>query len=295
MKKACAFCGNISDLRESHIIPAFVFRWLRTRSGKGHIRNTGNPNRRIQDGPKLYLLCDACENQFSRYETAFAKNVFHPWHAGNYQISYSDWLLKFCVSISWRVLKFCRGRNKDAQYTDEQQSLMDGAELRWRCFLRDEVPHPGEFEQHLLIGEIIQSSRISELPNNFNRFITGAVTLDIVGSNRSLMTFAKLGRFMIFGQIQKGPSKWEGTKVHVKHGMLKPGKFTVPVGVLDLLRAKAAHALSAIESTSPPQRRKIENNILDNLEQFAESEQFASILADIEMFGEDAVIWKEQD
>jgi hypothetical protein len=119
----CGFCSAQAPLRDSHVLPAFVYRWLRNRSGSGHIRHTDNPNRRVQDGLKLPWFCGDCESLFSRYETAFATKVIHPWHAGTYKITYEDWLLKFCVSISWRVLRYARGRNKDAEYTAEQQIL----------------------------------------------------------------------------------------------------------------------------------------------------------------------------
>ena len=77
-EERCAFCGQQVPLRESHVLPAFAFRWLRGRSGTGHIRHTDNPNRRVQDGLKLKWLCDACEGRFSRSETTFATKVFHP-------------------------------------------------------------------------------------------------------------------------------------------------------------------------------------------------------------------------
>jgi hypothetical protein len=289
----CAFCNAEARLRESHVLPAFVYRWLRSRSGTGHIRQSDNPNRRVQDGLKLPWLCGDCEGQFSRYETAFATKVFHPWHAGTYRIAYDGWMMKFCVSVSWRVLRFARGRNKDASYTDEQQALMDKAEVCWRAFLRDEKPHPGDFEQHLLIFDNIAETTIPDLPTNMNRFMSGTVTLDIVGSERSLMTFAKLGRFIIFGIIQKGPGQWEGTKVHVKHGLLKPAKFVVPAGLLSLFRQKAALASEAFAAMSPAQRAKVDKHVLDNLETFAASDQFKSIAADARMFGENAVLWKD--
>ena len=184
MDGTCAFCGEHKPLRESHILPAFIFRWLRNCSGvAGHIRHTDNPNRRVQDGVKLPWLCNDCEGRFSRYETAFATKVFHPWHAGLYRIGYGDWLLKFCVSISWRVLKFARGRNKNAPYTNEQLTLLDGAEARWRAFLKDEVPHPADLQRAYRDFGSIESTSVTNLPTNFNRFITGAVTLDIVGSS----------------------------------------------------------------------------------------------------------------
>src|SRR3982074_2969323 len=64
----------------------------------------------------------------------------------------------------------------ETSYSNEQQTLMDGAEVRWGAFLKDEVPHPAEFEQHLLIFDIVESTTVSDLPTNFNRFMTGAVT-----------------------------------------------------------------------------------------------------------------------
>ena len=290
----CAFCCANGPLQESHVLPAFLFRWLRKRSGTGHIRDTENINRRVQDGLKLPWLCVDCEGRFSRHETAFATKVFHPWMAGNNSIAYDDWMLKFCVSVSWRILRFARGRNKDASYTSEQNLLMDQAEARWRDFLNDEAPHPASFEQHLLIVDEIAETSIDDLPNNTNRFLMGSVTLDIVGSKRSLMTFAKMGRFMLFGIIQKGEATWEGTKIHVRHGALKPGRFTIPAGILDLIREKAGHFAAAMDRISPTQRAKIDNHIRDNLDTFAASEQFASIMADIRMFGKDAVLWKPE-
>jgi hypothetical protein len=44
-----------------------------------------------------------------------------------------------------------------------------------------------------------------------NRFTTGTVRFDIVGSDQSLMTFSKVGGFTIFGIIQNGTNQWEGT------------------------------------------------------------------------------------
>lgn len=288
----CAFCGNPATLKESHVLPAFVYRWLRRR-GTGHIRHSENPNRRVQDGLKLELLCGGCEQRFSRFETAFATKVFHPWHSGTHRISYENWLLKFCVSVSWRVLNYALAHGRGHDYTSEQKTLLQHADERWRAFLNDEVPHPAEFEQHMLIFDIVEDTTVLDLPSNFNRYMTGAVTLDIVGSDRSVMTFAKLGRFIIFGMIQKGPAKWEGTKIHVKNGILKPDKFVVPAGLLDLFKEKANFASDALAKMSPAQQAKVDANLMQNLDSFLDSDQFAAFAADARMFGEEAVIRKK--
>lgn len=254
------------------------------------MRQTDKPNVRVQDGIKKPWLCETCEGHFSQYETAFATKVFHPWHAGCYRIPYREWMLKFAVSVSWRVLKYARGRNPNTTYTEEQNGLMDEAEARWRAFLRGEVTHPDKFEQHLLVFDFVERTSFDGLPSNFNRFMTGAVTLDIIGSDKSLMTLAKMGRFMIFGIVQKGPNRWEGTKLHVREGLVKPGKFTVPAGLIDLFREKATIVSAAMSNMSAMQRAKIDKMIEENLDEFAASDQFASIMADADMFGVDAVI-----
>jgi hypothetical protein len=284
----CAFCEEQAELRDSHVLPAFVYRWLRGRSGTGHIRNSDTPNRRVQDGLKLPWLCDECEGRFSRFETAFATHVFHPWLGGNHTIPYDDLLLKFCVSVSWRVLKYAYGYNPDAEYTDEQRELAAKAGDRWKRFLLGQEPHPAEFEQHMLIFDVAEHSTIPNLPVNFNRYMTGAITFDIVGSKSSLMTFAKLGRFIIFGMVQKGAGTWEGTKVHVKNGLLKPGKVVVPLGIADLFREKADYAINAMSSISPSQKVKIDTNFRQNIDVYLGSDHFQAMQADYNMFGDDA-------
>ncbi len=123
--------------------------------------------------------------------------------------------------------------------------------------------------------------------------MTGAITLDIVGSPRSLMTYAKLGRFNIFGIIQMGPNKWAGTKVHVREGIIKPDQFVIPAGLLDLFREKAKLAADGLNAMSRKQRDKVQQNVDGNFERFVASDQFRSIMADAEMFGRDAVTTKD--
>lgn len=289
-EKPCAFCGEAKTLKNSHVLPAFVFRWFK--SDGGHIRHTDAPNKRVQDGPKLYWLCSDCEKIFERYETEFSKKLFHPWLSGTMQVPYSDWLIKFCTSVSWRILKYARDHNPEAKYSDEQLTLLDESEERWRLFLQGKVPHPARFEQHLLITDFVEETNIKDIPINFNRFMTRAITFDIVGSPRPVMTFGKLGRFIIFGMIQKGPNKWEGTKVNLKNGVVKPRDIVLRFGLLDLFREKAAISENAMAKTSPKQLDKIDAYVLANLDKFRASDQFKAILADMEMFGPDAVIRK---
>ena len=103
----CQLCGKKRDLKESHMIPSFVYKWLKASSGTGHIRFGGTPNLRSQDGYKVYLLCGSCEDLFNTWETTFANLIFHPLNKGEASsFKYGPWMLKFAVSVSWRVLTY---------------------------------------------------------------------------------------------------------------------------------------------------------------------------------------------
>jgi hypothetical protein len=88
----CRLCDSEAELLESHVIPAFVFRFLKQ---GGPIRNSRTPNRRVQDGDKEYWLCSSCEGLFNKDETAFATKLFHP-HSNKPDLrsSYESWLLR---------------------------------------------------------------------------------------------------------------------------------------------------------------------------------------------------------
>ena len=75
MVGVCEPCGKHALLLQSHVLPAFVFKWLKR---DGHIRYAETPNRRSQDGHKRDWLCRECEDLFNSFETPFAGQIFHP-------------------------------------------------------------------------------------------------------------------------------------------------------------------------------------------------------------------------
>jgi hypothetical protein len=69
MEDQCRLCLKQSELENSHIIPSFLYRWLKETSGTGFLRFGRNPNRRVQDGLKEYWLCPTCEDLLGKWET----------------------------------------------------------------------------------------------------------------------------------------------------------------------------------------------------------------------------------
>jgi hypothetical protein len=43
----CYLCDEMATLKESHIIPAFAFRWLRKTGLTSNIRRGDQPNKRV--------------------------------------------------------------------------------------------------------------------------------------------------------------------------------------------------------------------------------------------------------
>ncbi|MBB1602912.1 hypothetical protein [Variovorax sp. UMC13] len=284
----CKLCGNTADLQLSHIIPAFVFKWQRASSGNRHLRSSDEPNARVQDGIKKHWLCSDCEELFSRSERAFATHVFHPYvdRSGG-RFSYGPWMLHFCVSVSWRLIKLALEEATFDGWTEDEMSSVKRAEVTWREFLLGQRAHPGEFRQHLLPTDEF-SSQIPGMVPNFNRYMMRAIQMDLARGSKSTFTFAKLGRFMLIGSIREVSSDWSGTKVNANEGVVAPRKYMVPGSMFGYWNHKAQAMADALGSVSPRQKQKIEDAFRANIERFSESDAFRAMQADVEMFGESA-------
>lgn len=291
----CALCGQPGTLRESHIIPAFVFKWLKETSITGFLRTTKNPKRRVQDGLKLRLLCDHCEGRLNAWETAFAGTIFHPYNADNaLRVRYDGWLLKFCASVSWRVLKAVEGKTGFATWSSAQKSQAGVAREAWRRVMLGEVPHPGPYEQHLLPLSAMARSTMPDAPDNMNRYLMRAVDMDVVHGQELVFTYAKLGRFALFGLIESPQSRWKGTRVGVAGGTIEPTEYELPVELWDYLVDRARHVADRGAEVPEHQLAKIDALVMNNLERARQSDQLAAMLEDARMFGEQAVVRKQR-
>jgi len=286
----CRLCGVESNLQLSHILPAFAIRWLKESSGTGHVRRSDSPNLRVQDGEKRRWLCIACEGLLGQSETIFAGELFHPYTNGKAsQFDYGPWLLRFCVSVSWRVLLFQRDETavmKD--YAPDTIARCNEAESTWRAFLLGQRPNPGPFQQHLLpldgIAEI--SNRPDNLAPNLNRYFMRTIDMDIFRGKNTKYVYAKLGRFVIVGFIlENHPNHWKGTKVHVRKGRIEPRTYTVPRGLFGYMNTRARSVAIGHSGISPRQGAKIDKSFSENKDTYIGSDDFIAMGNDIRMFG----------
>lgn len=292
--KPCALCGSDVPLIESHILPAFVFRWLKNTSATGFLRYSETPNRRVQDGLRLPWCCPECEALFSKWETPFASKVFAPLNADeDAEAQYEEWMLKFCVSVSWRVLTYMGEIGGLDEFSDEQQEEAAKAEAQWASFLLGQAEHPGRFEQHLLPLTAIASTSATNLASNINRYFLRGTEFHVANGQRTAVTYAKFGRFALFGILQPSDAKYAGTKIHVRSGSVGGVKtYDLPHFILDYMNDRAARNAEISDSISEAQHEKMERDAMSDIHRFRSSGTFLAMEHDARMFGSEAVIRK---
>lgn len=75
--KICRLCGKSALLRNSHILPEFLYARAYDDIHRAlELGREERVERFIQQGYREELLCDACEGQFNRYETYFKRTWF---------------------------------------------------------------------------------------------------------------------------------------------------------------------------------------------------------------------------
>lgn len=290
MKGKCRLCDEDGILRESHVIPSFIYKWLKKTSGTGFLRFSLELNKRVQDGYKFYWLCDECESCLNDWETKFANEIFYPLNNDSIKkVTYGPWLLKFCTSVSWRVMNLKVEEHGISHYPTTLQESTLKAQQIWKEFLLDKREHPDRNEQHFLPLDVIESFTYPNMPQNINRYILRSVDTDVVWSEKSAFVYSKLERFIVLGFIEMPqPRQWVGTKVHVKHGVVEPSSYTLPIGFGDYLMEKVKRAASVKGRISEKQNKKIEESYRKNMDRVINSESFKAINEDVRLFGSKA-------
>ncbi len=291
MEGTCKLCEKHAILCESHIIPSFIFQWLKESSATGHIRYGKILNKRVQDGLKKYLLCEECEQLFSKFEKAFSEKIFQP--SCNQKLSkgtYGAWLLKFATSVSWRVLTSLK-EEALSKYPEQHKKAIDHALKVWREFLLDNRPHPEEHEQHILFLGAIKEHSFDELPTNINRYFLRVIEMDAIWTDDTAHVFTKLGHVVLVGFINvPRPKEWVGTKIHVKNGTIVSSQYILPLNFGEYLKGRARNCGGFFNKISQKQANKINKDYSKDSIKAINSETWKALQNDVDMFGESAFI-----
>jgi hypothetical protein len=217
MDGICTLCKQNRELKTSHIIPSFVFQWMR-KTGSEKFRNITTPNKREQDGIKLKLLCGDCEGKFSKVETWFTRKFFHPildrmltdndqQEAPN--LDYDEHLYVFCLSVLWRILVYNLKRDN---YPKEHKTILNQIEDEWRCFL-NQSHFPRTFNSvHMWL---LDKYDFEGKPEKYDLYIMRATDGTIAHGTSELFIFAKFARFQLFAPIKGFDEKnFTNTKIN---------------------------------------------------------------------------------
>jgi hypothetical protein len=295
---ACYLCGSTAPLHVSHIIPGFVFDWLRETSGTGHLRFGMVPNRRAQDATKCEMLCDVCEQAFAKWEKEFAEKVFVPMQSGDMKgVVYGPWLMKFAASVSWRALVYQKHHGGLDHIEARHPGAVDRALETWREFPLGLRSHPGVHEQHMLPFDVVIDSTHPDTPSNLNQWILRTMEIDAACNADSAFVFTKMCRFLLFGFIVMPNSRqWKATKLHVNNGTIG-GKqhYRVPGPFGNYFMSRADKFRDLQRNLSPRQQEIVEKSYASNPERVAASESFQAFDADVRLFGDAAFRENEGD
>ena len=288
MRSTCSLCHTEQELVLSHIIPKFVYRWFK-RTSPGAMRMGTNPNVRVQDGLKEYLLCRKCEQRLGDWENRFYETVFLPIHDNPEQlvaIPYQQWALKFAVSVSWRVLLYYSRQNHLYRLTKQQFSnAMEALEV-WREFILNMRPHPDRFEQHIVPVSLIESHTIPDLSPQINRYLVRTIDMDVPSTSRRALVYTKMCKLMLFGVINEPhPKHWGGTKLHVRKGTLGSKTYTLPGAIMEYINYRSKKAAKILASMSPNQAAKVRELFDTKPDLVANSEVFRATDRDFALFG----------
>jgi hypothetical protein len=219
MTSICRLCKQAGNLRESHLYPKFVLRWL-TQTGGEYFRGTANPNLRLQDGIKERLLCGECEQRFSVREKWFAERMFKPYIEQRVMLfEYDSSLFYFAVSLLWRILER-NLRNLHPMFSRFKAQIVD-LEEQWRVFLLGgDIPLAAS-EMHVFITDV--GPMHGEQPvEGFNLYMARTLDGEVIGGETDCIVFGKLPRFVFFGAVTPTmQTADDGTLVSSRGGKLR--------------------------------------------------------------------------
>ncbi len=266
----CRLCNANEAIENSHVIPRFVFRSIKSDSPTGFLRSRRTPNRREQDGDKQPLLCQDCEGKFSVAENEFARNIFIPFHEKDQdQFSYGPWLHYFLTSLAWRTLVL------DLPDFDADRTIMPSLLKPFRVALRTMqaylcgATHLGGLIRHHAIvwtgGDECTPQLAAVGPNVLIRRSTIGYAL-IEKRTGYAAVIHNMAGFITALNVKGNPrDTWLNTKIDPRSGRItQPQKVTSWI-MHELLEALMEGQEAISEGMSETQRKKILDGVTSNV------------------------------
>ncbi len=244
MKGKCKLCEKQKTLKESHIIPKFVFRWLKKTGGR-FIRRLNNPNIRVEDGVKKYLLCNECEQLFSKFEDKFARDIFYPYSDKKIDFfKYDSNLIRFSISVLYRILLI--NSKEDNSFNELHAIDLKQALVEWQKYLYEGKKLDKFHKIHIFFTSENLSKDVLPCKRFLNYYLRG-IDGAIVSSNKACVVYVKMARIIIIGEIKNfDNSDMKNTLIDLTDGELKVNQMKLGYRIREFLidRVKQLNVLS---------------------------------------------------
>jgi len=260
----------------------FFGRYLKETSATGFLRGAVSPNKRQQDLAKEFLLCEECEQRFSRWENEFSAVALPVVQSDDFQVlRYGPWMLPFVVSVSWRV--FVSDRDDLLQAHPQFRERVDEVLEAWRLFLLERRKGPGT-EHHVFVFAGVPEEVPSDAHRRLLHYMLRTIDATEGISSKRLFVYVKPLRTLMFTRIVPGyPSGWENTRIHAGTASLISPQRIAMKGFGDFLDSRVKECFATELSTA--QQASIREAILGDREKALSSESYKVYKATRRLFG----------
>lgn len=220
----CRLCESKPAIKNSHIIPAFVSRAIKSDSVTGFLRLAASPDRRIQDSDKHPLLCTDCEQRFGEREKLFNTHIFKVFHESDQDsFDYDDWLHYFMTSLTWRTLILDLADTSTlARVPDSVLPMLQASANTMQRYLLGENNFARQIRNHIVFtgGDVCSPELAAAGPNFMIRRSAGGYTLWTADGFSAV--FNNLAGILCVTHI-RGNSQdvWRNTKINPAGGRIR--------------------------------------------------------------------------
>jgi hypothetical protein len=238
-----------------------------------------------------YLLCQACEGRFNKFETEVCESIFVPIHERKQdRFRYGPSFARFAVSVAWRALVVLR-REEGLGHLNEIPTDVEAAERAWREFLLDGRSRPAPHVVHALPMDVPTNLNPDGRSPHFARFLLRVPSVGTRCRHGAGYVIVKMARLIVFGTIANGNERreWKATQLHVDGGSWGVEEYHVP-GWLDGYLNLGAQKLQRFSEELSLRQKRLTNEktweaIEDDAEIVASSDVMRAFEADLKLFG----------
>lgn len=258
----CALCLREANLEQSHIVPKFVFRWLKQTSATGKFRRSNAVNVRVQDGVTHRLLCRACEQRLGAWEAKFASLFFRPILDGGdvpFRVDYEEWMFMCVLSISFRAVAL--QMRSSTPRREHHRLLIEAVLDEWRHALLSDPCRETVSEHHVFVLSPVEEDPPGEqLPDSLNWYWMRSVDLTLAFcGDKTAFSYVKLpGMVILSGILPATIEGMDGTRVRLR------GRMAAPQSILNseigefVVLTRPREAMPIFEGISSSQRAVID-------------------------------------